>query len=97
MATPTPYLTAPLRDLEAWTRYFREAPIPVLAKTSEALEALRQPMEVYGRDVLIGASIGVAMHPPMEGDIDVLMNHADQAMYCAKRAGKGRLHHAQAA
>ena len=41
MATPTPYLTAPLRDLEAWTRYFREAPIPVLAKTSEALEALR--------------------------------------------------------
>ena len=42
MATPTPYLTAPLRDLEAWTRYFREAPIPVLAKTSEALEALRE-------------------------------------------------------
>ena len=41
MATPTPYLTAPLRDLEAWTRYFREAPIPVLATTSEALEALR--------------------------------------------------------
>ena len=35
------YLTAPLRDLDAWTRYFREAEIPVLASTSRALEALR--------------------------------------------------------
>ena len=41
MATPSRYLTAPLRDLEAWTRYFRDAQIPVLAKTSQALEALR--------------------------------------------------------
>ena len=41
MATSTSYLTAPLRDLEAWTRYFRDAQIPVLAKTSLALEALR--------------------------------------------------------
>lgn len=41
MATPTRYLTAPQRDLDAWTRYFREAPIPVLAKTSEVLETLR--------------------------------------------------------
>jgi HD-like signal output (HDOD) protein len=35
------YLTAPLRDLDAWTRYFREAEIPVLASTSRALEVLR--------------------------------------------------------
>lgn len=35
------YLTAPLRDLAAWTRYFRETEIPVLATTSAALEALR--------------------------------------------------------
>jgi hypothetical protein len=39
-ASPT-YLSAPLRDLAAWTRYFRNAEIPVLAATSEALEALR--------------------------------------------------------
>jgi len=30
-----------LRDLDAWTRYFREAEIPVLASTSRALEVLR--------------------------------------------------------
>ena len=41
MATHTRYLIAPLQDLEAWTRYFRDAQIPILAKTSLALEALR--------------------------------------------------------
>ena len=61
------------------------------------IEALHLPMAVDGRDLSIGASIGVAMYPPMEGDIDALMNRADQAMYAAKRAGKGRLHYAQAA
>jgi len=38
---PAAYLTAPLADLAAWTRYFRDAEIPVLASTSHALEALR--------------------------------------------------------
>jgi HD-like signal output (HDOD) protein len=41
MAIPSSYLTAALRDLESWTRYFRDAQIPVLDKTSQALEALR--------------------------------------------------------
>jgi HD-like signal output (HDOD) protein len=36
-----PYLTEPLPDLAAWTRYFQEAEIPVLAATSKKLEALR--------------------------------------------------------
>ena len=37
----TPFLTEPLPDLAAWTGYFRDAEVPVLAETSEALEALR--------------------------------------------------------
>lgn len=40
-APPPPGLTEPLRDLAAWTRYFRDAEIPVLASTSATLEALR--------------------------------------------------------
>ena len=45
--TPTPpihhrkLLHAPLRDLEAWTRYFRNSEIPIQAGTAEALEDLR--------------------------------------------------------
>lgn len=35
------FLTAPLPDLAAWTGYFRDAEIPVLAETSQALEELR--------------------------------------------------------
>jgi HD-like signal output (HDOD) protein len=34
-------LHSPLRDLDAWTATFRDAEIPVLAETAEALEALR--------------------------------------------------------
>ena len=36
-----PYLTDPLPDLAAWTRYFQQAEIPVLAATSKKLESLR--------------------------------------------------------
>jgi len=60
------------------------------------IEVLHQPMTVEGRDLHIGASIGVALNPPLESDIEALMTRADQAMYSAKRAGKGRLHYAQA-
>jgi HD-like signal output (HDOD) protein len=34
-------LTRPLRDLAAWTEYFRRADVPVLAQTAEAIEAMR--------------------------------------------------------
>ena len=54
--TPSRYLTAPLRDLEAWTRYFRDAQIPVLAKTSEAIEALRADEDNVDASML-GATI----------------------------------------
>lgn len=60
------------------------------------LGALSQPMEVGGHPLCVGASIGVAMHPPLVGEIEVLMAAADQAMYAAKRGGKGRLHQAPA-
>ncbi len=54
--TPSGYLTAPLRDLEAWTRYFRDAQFPVLAKTSTALEALRADEDNVDANML-GATI----------------------------------------
>lgn len=40
-ATNKPLLTQALRDLSAWTAYFRDAEIPVQADSAEALEALR--------------------------------------------------------
>ncbi len=53
-------------------------------------------MDLEGRDIFVGASIGVAMHPPLAGDINALMNRADQAMYAAKHAGRNRVEVADA-
>lgn len=55
------------------------------------IEALNRPMAIEGHSLRVGASIGVAIHPPMKGEIEVLMGAADQAMYAAKRNGKGQL------
>jgi HD-like signal output (HDOD) protein len=42
MPDPTIALTRALPDLAAWASHFRAAQIPVLAQTSEAIEALRE-------------------------------------------------------
>ncbi|GKS74111.1 EAL domain-containing protein [Acidovorax sp. SUPP950] len=50
------------------------------------LAALALPFQVAGRQVQIGCSIGVVLHPD-HGDRDKLVANADAAMYAAKRAG----------
>jgi len=40
----------------------------------------------------VTASIGVALYPQDDVDADILLRHADQAMYQAKQAGKNRYH-----
>ncbi len=60
------------------------------AVCQRVLLALQQPFCLpEGRQCELGASIGVARHPPAEGQADRLLNRADQAMYEAKRAGRG--------
>ncbi|AVS78347.1 diguanylate cyclase [Paracidovorax avenae] len=61
---------------------------------SRIISAISEPMDVGGHDVRVGASIGVAMHPPLAGDIELLMTRADQAMYAAKRSGPGCVRYA---
>lgn len=41
-SAPVVFLTKSLPHVEAWTRYFRTAPIPVRTSTAQALEALRE-------------------------------------------------------
>lgn len=40
----------------------------------------------------VSASIGVALFPQDDADADLLLRHADQAMYVAKQGGKNRFH-----
>ena len=61
---------------------------------SRVLAALAGPCEFSNGQALIGASIGVAMHPPLPNHADDLIKRADAAMYLAKQAGKGCVRHA---
>ncbi|WP_041655891.1 bifunctional diguanylate cyclase/phosphodiesterase [Azoarcus sp. KH32C] len=51
------------------------------------LQAIARPIQVAGHELMVTCSIGVAM---LEGDagVDVLLQHADAAMYSAKAAGR---------
>jgi diguanylate cyclase (GGDEF)-like protein/PAS domain S-box-containing protein len=54
------------------------------------LEAARIPVNAGEHLVHISASIGVSLYPSDNADPDLLLRHADQAMYLAKQAGKNR-------
>ncbi len=50
---------------------------------------ISRPYLLQEQQVVIGASIGIAMVPPEGGDAHQLIKHADLALYDAKRAGRG--------
>ncbi len=54
------------------------------------LAALRTPCTVAGREVAVGASIGIACGVPGHTSPDELLRRADTALYRAKGAGKGQ-------
>jgi len=56
------------------------------------LQACAQPIVVQDVMLQVSASIGVALYPQDNADVDLLIRHADQAMYQAKQAGKNRYH-----
>ncbi|MEB8535970.1 GGDEF domain-containing phosphodiesterase, partial [Acidithiobacillus ferriphilus] len=53
----------------------------VLARLQAAIE---RPFNVKGKVVSIQASLGLTLYPFDDGDADLLLRHADQAMYAAK-------------
>ena len=51
------------------------------------VQALDQPIVIAGQSCQVGISIGITLYPAGGKDMDVLVAHADGAMYAAKRAG----------
>jgi diguanylate cyclase (GGDEF)-like protein len=49
------------------------------------VSVMRQPFEVYSRQVFVSASLGVAVYPDDGTDTDTLLINADQAMYEVKK------------
>jgi diguanylate cyclase (GGDEF)-like protein len=55
------------------------------------LASLLRPVDIFGRQILIGASVGVAMIPRDGNSTADLLRRADLALYHAKREGRGRV------
>jgi diguanylate cyclase len=52
------------------------------------IDAMRVPVRVAGVEVHTSPSIGIALYPQDGTSIEVLLAHADAAMYCAKQRGR---------
>ena len=63
----------------------------VESAAERVIESLSAPIELEGGDVVIGASIGVAMYPDDGTDVRTLLKSADMAMYQAKAAGRNNV------
>jgi diguanylate cyclase (GGDEF)-like protein/PAS domain S-box-containing protein len=61
-----------------------------VALAKRLLSALAEPAWIAGRELSVGASIGVALHAGGQGRSEDLLRHADVAMYAAKESGRGR-------
>ena len=53
------------------------------------VEGLRRPIRVEELDLDVSGSVGVALYPAHSEDPDMLLRHADVAMYAAKESGLG--------
>ncbi len=54
--------------------------------------AIELPYLLDGDTISLSASLGITLYPLDQADADTLLRHADQAMYQAKLAGRGRHH-----
>jgi diguanylate cyclase (GGDEF)-like protein len=66
-------------------------PRDAIRVAEKVIEAVREPVEVGGRQYLLGVSVGIAHFPEHAANMEGLMQKADIAMYEAKQAGGSRL------
>jgi predicted signal transduction protein with EAL and GGDEF domain len=52
------------------------------------IDALVQPVQIDQHELVVTASVGVALYPQDGEDVDTLLRNADAAMYHAKEAGR---------
>jgi diguanylate cyclase (GGDEF)-like protein len=63
-------------------------PTAAVSLAKRLVETVTQPFELAGRQALIGVSVGIALYPQHGESPDLLLRHADQALYRAKKAGR---------
>jgi len=65
------------------------ANLPVAVAVKKILQVCAEPYDVDGQTVVVGVSIGIAMHPEDGLDPDTLLRNAAAAMSASKAAGPG--------
>ncbi|MGI4801410.1 MAG: putative bifunctional diguanylate cyclase/phosphodiesterase, partial [Janthinobacterium lividum] len=66
-----------------------EQPQDATTLARRLIEVLSEPYELDGHQVVIGASVGIALVPTDGQDPDQLLKNADMALYAVKAAGRG--------
>jgi diguanylate cyclase (GGDEF)-like protein len=66
-------------------------PVNAVLVADKLQAALAAPMLVQGVSLRVTASIGISMYPDDATDLRLLIQHADAAMYWAKRLGPGHV------
>lgn len=65
-------------------------PESAAALAQRVIADLTSPVDVKGRQLRVGASIGIAFCPEEAANVETLLIRADTALYAAKGAGRGR-------
>jgi diguanylate cyclase (GGDEF)-like protein/PAS domain S-box-containing protein len=65
-----------------------DLPGAVLA-AERVIDSLQQPLEIEGKSLEVGGSVGIAVAPDHATEAEALLRLADVAMYSAKRSGGG--------
>ena len=71
-------------------------PNEVSAIAQRLIKVIGAPYDIHGHQVLVGASIGIALAPSDGDDADKLLKNADMALYQAKGDGKGTFRYFEA-
>lgn len=58
----------------------------------QILEAIKTPFLHQGNEIELSTSIGISIYPQNGNSVEELIRAADQAMYHAKKEGKGRIY-----
>jgi len=89
-----------VREIDVFARFGGDEFVLLMPETNqdqayEVIERVRQglaahPVDLNGKSVTLNMSVGIASIASPDESIDTLLHHADQALYCAKEAGRNR-------
>ncbi|MEF2070654.1 putative bifunctional diguanylate cyclase/phosphodiesterase [Consotaella aegiceratis] len=65
-----------------------KGPVEAAELARRVIETIGRPYEIDGHQMVIGASIGIALGPAEARDTDILLKNADMALYRAKSDGR---------